>query len=441
MFRIAVLLGAIIFGWLPATARDTGTNGHIQATTPGVDTLAPTVSGISVDCGIYEFEAAELRNLPDPPNMEPNSRDQVDRGIASISITGSPSSVNARLILVTDNQFPKDPSYKRFRFRIEPIDPSRRAIAYVWIRDWADNVLSRELIIDPPVPTTSESDIAVSIRVNTTDERVVTIKNETNVPQVIASITINGSERFVITDGGTTGAVTLSPGESRTITVEYQPDLSSEFSDRAQLTIASACGSSTVDLAGTGLVGRVTTEDWANVETDVTETICKAGGFEVENTGTASVTITGFASDNPNVTIASDIDAANPYQLDPGAKVAVTELCYGRADVGTDIANVTVQVDADDGDVVCEVSAKTSDKSVSVDEEELARLNVRYSAQTHSITFNDHRECIVVDIDGRVIAQTQAGTQLVRMPAMASGVVFVVFEQAPQTVVPLTITR
>ena len=441
MFKYVVLLGAILLRVVPAAAGGTGTDGNVQEITPGVDTLAPTLEAISVDCGTYEFEAAELRNLPDPPNMDPNSRDQIDRGIASISLSESPRSINARLILVTDNTFPRDPAYKRFRFRIEPIDPTQRAIAFVWIRDWANNSFARELIIDPPVPAVSESDITVSVRVNTTEERTVTITNETSVPQVITSIVINGSERFVITDGGTSGAVTLSPGESRTITVAYEPDLTSEDSDEAQLEIVSACGTSSVALNGVGLVGRITTEDWTDVETTVGTPICKDGGFEVENTGTVSVTITGFTSNNPNVTIVSDINAGNPYQLDPGMTVAVTELCYDRPDVGTDMAIVTVQVDNDAGDAECVVTAETKDTTVSVQEEERARMNLRYEVSTNSIRYDDHRGCMVVDIDGRVIARSAPGEQHVQLPAAASGAYFVVFEERPQVAIPVMVTR
>ena len=69
------------------------------------------------------FKATELRNIPDPPNDPPAPTDQVDRGIASITITGAPQSVNARLVLVTDNSFPRDPAYTEFEFCIEAIDP------------------------------------------------------------------------------------------------------------------------------------------------------------------------------------------------------------------------------------------------------------------------------------------------------------------------------
>ncbi len=237
MFRIAVLLGGILIGCLGVKAGGIDTGDDVQRIVPGIDTLAPTLENISVDCAIYEFEAAELRNTPDPPSNPPGSKDQIDRGIASITITGSPSSVNARLVLVTDSQFPLDPSYKRFRFRIEPIDPTKQVIAFVWIRDWADNAFARQIVIDPPIPSPSTDLVEVAIRVDTKEQSTVTLTNTTTKPQTITSITIGGSDKFEIISGGSNDPLILAPGETRDIVVEYSPDLSSENGDYDAVTV------------------------------------------------------------------------------------------------------------------------------------------------------------------------------------------------------------
>ena len=412
----------------------------VQNIVPGVDTLAPQMTKDYEGCGVYEFVAKEIRNMPDPPTAPPKDGDQVDKGIASITISGAPTSVNARLILVTDDNFPKDPSYKEFVFRIEPIDPSKKAVAYVWVRDWAGNVAGQEVTIDPAVPSSSDDQVAVESRVNTPINYTITLRNTTAEVQTVNAIELSGSARFAISSGGTVSTITMAPGTQRLVTVAYTPDLTSEAGDQATLHVRTPCGDKNIPLEGLGLLGKLSTEDWGAGQTDVNVKICKAGGFSVTNNGTADVTVTGFTSDNPNVTIVSTISAANPALLTPGSSVSVTELCYERATEGTDVANVTVQCNAEAGDAICQVTASAK-APTSVDPEVLARLQVRYDKSTGKVRFESNAAAVLYNIEGMVVGNSAERERSLDVRNCTSGNYFLVLSENPAVSIPLSIVK
>jgi len=438
MFRHALGVALLACATAIASAGG-GVRDDVQNIIPGIDTLPPQVQQTAVTCTTVELLASEIRNTPEPPADPPGSGDQIDRGIASITINGSPASVNARLILITDTGFPKDPSYKEFAFRIEPIDPSKRAIAYVWIRDWAGNVAGREVIIEPKVPTPSTDAVTVETRANTTVDQTITLTNTTSEPQTISSITLSNGQRFEIISGGTSSTIVLGPGETREIIVRYAPDLSSENGDQGTILITTPCGNKQVALSGTGLVGKLLTEDWDAGTQNAGVKVCKAGGFVVENRGTASVTITGFTSSNPNVTVNSAIDAANPYTLNPGENVAVTELCYERASAGIDTATVSVVCNAETGDAECIVFGKVI--TTSVDDEDTPTPSVWYDASADRVRFPAERTATLIDVNGHVVGMSNASLGWIDTRGLASGAYILVMPDEPQRTTRVMITR
>jgi len=417
-----------------------GGSGDIQNIIPGVDTLAPQMTNAYQGCGVYEFKATEIRNSPDPPTAPPHSNDQVDKGIASVTISNAPASVNARLILVTDDSFPKDDSYKEFIFRIEPIDPSKKAIAYVWVRDWAGNVNGQEIVIEPAVPSSSDDALDLEARVNTPITYNVTLSNNTAEVQEINEIAISGAPTFSITSGGTAIPVMLPAGQKRIVTVLYTPNLASESGDAAELNVRTPCGDKVIPLVGMGLLGKLSTEDWTAGEQKVGEKFCKQNGFTVQNNGTAEVVITGFVSDNPNVTIVSNISAANPATLAPLQSISVTELCYQRATEGTDVANVTVQCNAEAGDAICIVTASAKTVS-SVDPEVLARLNVRYDKSAGRVRFESDASALLYDVHGNVVGACNENGRSIDARSCASGSFFLVLKEDPTLSIPISIIR
>jgi len=410
---------------------------------PGVDTLAPQVTIVSRDCGKVCLQATETRNIPNPPTDPPGPTDQVDRGIASITITGAPSSYNARLILVTDNSFPRDPAYYTFDFCVEAIDASQKAVAYIFVRDWADNFYSIEVTIEPQIPTPSTDLINTSAKVNETKDESFTITNTTGQPMTISSITINGSGKFTIVEGGSAGTITLAPGEVRTIKVRYTPDASSVDGDEATVVIATPCGDKNVALKGEGLVATIEVEDWKGITvttkgdgfngTIVDSTQCKPG-FWIWNRGNVAFDIQSLASSDPRVTFSGATPAPLPYTLNPGDSVLATVLCVSTAQAMT--ASVAVNGTYDAGDNLCEIEVSGV---TGVEDEIVKAMGVRYNASNDVITFNSDRVAKLVNITGIVVATSQNMT--INVNGLTTGAYFVVFEDAPQVVVPVMVTH
>ncbi len=437
MFKQAVWLVILVCAVSNVHAVD-GNLGVVQSITPGLDSMPPVLSSTYIGCGVYEFTATELRNIPDPPIVPPRVTDQVDKGIASVSIVGSPTSVNTKLTLITDQSFPRDNAYKTFTFRIEPLDPTQTAYAYIYVRDWAGNLASQQLVIEPPIPLVTPRSQTTQTRVNTTSTVTVNVTNNTDKPQTVSVLDIVGSTTFTITGGGAV-PFTLGPGESRVVTVTYTPTLDSDKGDEATLNVRTDCGNTPVSLSGTGLLARLVTEDWDAGTTTVNLKICKQDGFRITNNGNAAVTITGFSSNNPNVTISSTISAVNPARIEPGNSLSVTELCYQRASVGSDVADVSVICDAEAGDLICKVTASVQVSSV--DPEIIRAINVRYDASTQRVLFNDDRAAILIDIMGATVATAPSEQRHLHADALAAGTYFVVFVSHPAVALPVVITQ
>lgn len=410
-----------------------------QSIIPSIDTMPPVLSRTDVGCGVYEFTATELRNIPDPPYDPPRPNDQVETGIASVSIFDNPRSVNAKLTLITDVQFPRVDPYKRFVFRVEPLDKTKRATIFLFVRDHAGNLASQQLVIEPTLPVFSTTEVNVSLRVNQHAERTITLRNATTQPQVLQTLSLSGSGRMSIVSGGTV-PLTIPAGGTHDVVIAYDPILASEAGDEATLTVTTACGVGTATLRGVGLVGRLATEDWNAGRIDVGEKLCKAGGFVVRNNGTAAVTVTGFTSSDPEVTVVTDISAANPRLLQPGEEVAVTELCYEPLTEGVDDVTVKVVSDADDGDVDCIVRGEGIRVSSVAD---AAQTGVRpwYDRSADAIHVDPSiTDVTLVDLHGRSV-MVRAHEGCVAAGQLPPGAYYLVLRSPSPHAVPVLILR
>lgn len=410
-----------------------------QSIIPSIDTMPPVLSRTEIGCGVFEYTATELRNIPDPPYDPPRPNDQVETGIASVSIFDNPRSVNAKLTLITDVQFPRVDPYKRFTFRVEPLDKTKRATIFLFVRDHAGNTVTQQLVIEPTLPTFSATEVNFSQRVNTRDQRTITLRNSTTQPQVVQTMTLSGSGLMSFVSGNTV-PLTIPAGGSHDVVVAYDPLLTSESGDEATLTVTTACGVGTATLRGVGLVGRLATEDWNAGRQDVGTKVCKQGGFVVRNNGTAPVTVTGFTSSDPEVTVVTTISAANPYVLQPGTEVAVTELCYEPLTAGVDDVTVKVLSDAEDGDVDCIVRGEGTG-TVSVDEAAFGTVRPWYDRAADAIRIDPSiADVTLVDLHGRSV-MVRAHEGCVAAGSLPPGAYYLVLRSPSPHAVPVLILR
>lgn len=106
-----------------------------------VDTMPPVLIRLKDSCGSRLAEVTELRNIPNPVSRIPADTDQVETGIAGIDVVDGSNHYNYRLILHTGVAFPKQPSYKAFRYTWKVIDSLRDARVEYYVRDFYDNVV------------------------------------------------------------------------------------------------------------------------------------------------------------------------------------------------------------------------------------------------------------------------------------------------------------
>ncbi|GMV53675.1 MAG: hypothetical protein IAE64_06595 [Flavobacteriales bacterium] len=434
MFK-CMLLGGIMLGCsvLAGASTHEGENEPVAMNIPsGIDTLPPVLSYEYLGCGVYEFTAVDDRNSPNPPRVPPLPMDQVERGIASVSLQGTLSSVNTKLTLVTDQYFPRETPYHRFVFRIEPADKSKPAWAYVYVTDYSGNQAVQLLTMGPTMPLWQPQSVESTARVGKSSASLVTLKNSSSEVQTVTNIAVTGSAVFTVASGGLPLPTTIAPGQTRTVEIAFSPTDPSSTPERAVLSVTTDCGSFTVPLSGQSLYADLQTEDWDAGTVLQQQRICKDGGFSIENRGSAPATITGFTSSDPDVAITSSISASNPYVLPPSDSVLVTDLCYQGNQVGPFTATVTVLSDAEAGDFICQVVANSVISEVA--SEPVTKQWAWYNPSTESIMLRENQEAYIVDIHGTVVGEFPEDSSRFSAAGLASGVYLVAFRNGTPAV-------
>lgn len=443
MMRRALLLFAVLVCAMIVPGGGVLAFQEIQKLAVGIDTMPPKVTRTAVDCGVAEYTATELFNVPDPPQDPPLPTHQVDKGIASITMSAVPASVNARLVLVTAQNFPNDPSYKTFVFRVEAVDKTKRATAFVSVRDWStpnQNVTTIEVIIEPSIPTVSDNSVALTARANNTVTYTVTLQNSTSVPMTINTIELTGSALFSLTTGGGTG-ITLAPGESRQVVISYTPNLQSEAGDAGTLWVRTNCGDIQIPVTGTGTLANLQTEDWNAGSIMQGVQVCKPLGFKITNNGSAPATVTAInvTSGAPELTLTGPTPGL-PFTIPAGGSVDVTDLCFTPAtDNGTFDGAVTLTTDAETGDFVAVVTAMKVVNSV--DPEVLQRLNVRFDASGNVIRYNSDASALLFDVRGTVVGNAAVNAGKIDAQNFSAGTYFLVLDEKPTVSIPVSIVR
>jgi len=376
-----------------------------QSIRPGIDTLPPLILQTSIGCGSRTIDITETRNFPDPPAQQPGERDQIDRGIAGIRFAPVPSPLNARLVLVTDTQFPQDPAYTRFTVRVEAIDRSREARAVLEVRDFGSNVRTQEVVIPPSTPTMSTPLLSVGmIPVGSVETRPVTVTNLTGAPTMITSVRLARANAFSILSGGTPPNIPLNVGESHTVLVRYTPTLTSEAGDVDTVVVETDCGRSTTALNGVGGVMRIIVEDWNAGQRDRDDRICKTGGLFVENTGNSDLVITAIDLSSADFSLTP---IAVPVTVAANSRVSLGDVCFEARVVGLATADVVVASNANDGDNRGVLSGEVATTNVD-DASDLTGVDVRRDSDGETYVFDNATDktlrITISDIVGRTIA-------------------------------------
>lgn len=382
-----------------------------QVTPPGIDTARPVVTMMALPCGVREYTATELRNVPNPPRPTPQERDQVEKGIQRIRLALDPSAVNVRLTLITGTTFPRDPAYYTFVYRVSLIDASKPGSCQVEVLDWAGNLTTHDVMIGAAAPAITSTDINLgTVRVGTNGQGTVGIVNNNEGPLVLTSISFTTGARFTITAGGNT-PITIAPGATHTIAFSYTPTIASENGDNDVLRVETACGFVTANVRGTGGVSRIVVEDWDAGRQDLRTRVCKVGGLRIQNTGNIALQVSATSISDPAFTL-TNTTPATPFTINAGAEVFLTELCVTPTAVQAYAATLTLTTDAvDAADNVANLTA-TGYIHTSVDDEIGQLARVWFDGTNENIVFTAVVPNTVVaihDMHGRVLSSYNVG--------------------------------
>lgn len=349
------------YGWPAAAAfRDVST----------VDTLPPLFTKSEV-CGDFTYNATELRNQPDPPVVPP-TRDsmQVETGFFSIRLENSD---NYRLVLLTDptGNFPRDPSYRRYDFRVEVIDKSRDAFAIVVMQDYADNFTFDTVRFFADRLTLDQREANFGrMRLGTSARQTFTITNRSGSQITLRDLKFKGtpSGKFTIVRGDIPPVVNLADGASHIVEVEYQAneettDPRTDW-DVDTLIAQTACSEFTMALRGMAVMPRITVVDWDAGTRAVNEEACLGAGLRITNPGTDTLVITAITGVGGSFRLSNPTDPALPIRIPPAVfapqnVVFLKTACFQRASVGSEEINVTFETNDAEGDNVSNWKGRT----------------------------------------------------------------------------------
>ncbi len=427
MRKLCLLAVCAVFAVQMMTAGGDNT----QAVEPGIDTMRPVLTVQSLPCGVREFTATEMRNIPNPPRPAPNETDQVERGILSIRLALDPQANNIRLTLINPTAFPKTPLVASVTFQVSLIDASKPGTAVVEVRDWANNLTTSNVSIAAATPTASATAINVGqINVGQNGQGTVTITNNTGGPMTLTGIALQVGTRFAITAGGTTPQP-IATGSTHVIAFSYTPVLGSEAGDADVLTVSTACGDVTVALSGSGGASRISTTDallFDEVRADYEDcTPVSPDRITITNTGNVAMNITGWSFSNPEFYVATGTPAA-PVPI-PASESVTFNVCFKRATLGISTGTVTFTNDATDG--ADNMTNLRGEITSGVEDEMGKTARVWFDAANEQIVFTTvtvNSPVTVYDINGSVLASARvndAGSFRVSTQSWANGVVLI----------------
>lgn len=357
-----VKFGGYIYGFGAADAYGWPAASGFRPTT-SFDTMPPVLTETNV-CGDYEYVATELRNIPNPPVNPPKDSDQVETGIAEIDFVIGSASTNYRIVL-TQTEFNRDPKTTRTTFRLEVIDKSQPAYAEFYVSDYADNRTYDTVSYTPDRITFSPNPIDFGKRrVGDKPTLDVVIRNDQPAPVDLSELRLLVGGPYTITAGAIPPTVTIPSGGTHTVTIEYDASRDSSTApigkDLDTMFVKTTCSEFKLPITGFAVEPIIAVDDWDAGTVDVNQRECLGTGLRIRNLGSETLVITSIAGDaGTNFTLSNPTTPPLPISIPPKGQVLLQQICYQRADVGTDDIDVTFTTNATKGDSVSKWKGQT----------------------------------------------------------------------------------
>lgn len=320
------------YGWpLGADVRDLTLN----------DTMPPVITRTTLDCGTFEFEATELRNIPDPPRPVRVDSDQIETGIAGVDTVPGQGSNNYRLTRITDQIFPRTPAYKRFKYRWTVVDRDMPARCVYYVKDWYGNMTIDSCKYVPQIVSGTPREIAFGrTRPGLAVTRELVLTNTSPKEVTITRAYLRKGLDFSITSGAITSPVAVPSQGIYGLTIKYNATRESVL-DEDTLVVETSCLLLNIPISAASLVPKIEIEDYDAGYNAPGELTCKSGGLRITNNGTDTLVIskfTGLANSSFSVSTSALTDL--PYRLPPGSSYQLRDVCYRRNDMGNDSIRV-----------------------------------------------------------------------------------------------------
>lgn len=356
-----IRFGGYLYGFGAADAYGWPVAAGFRPTT-SLDTMAPKLFVDSL-CGDYNFRATEFRNIPNPPTTPPNENDQVETGISEINfVPGSPST-NYRIVLLTAQTFPRDPSHKEFRFRLEVVDKSRDAYAEILVSDFGANPIDNNVnttydTVRYFAPKLNIAPAPLSFgkhRVGTKPTLTATLTNNEDRPVTLTDLRLVYGSYFTLKAGDIPPGVTLGVGQSHAFTLEYDASHDSTMPpigrDVDELVLVVDCGTHRYPVSGFAVEPRIQVGDFDAGTVAANEIVCDK--IRIENDGSDTLIITGIQGhQGTNFSLSNPYTPRLPIIVPSKGILYLDKVCYQSTGVGEDNVNVTFSSNAASGDSV-----------------------------------------------------------------------------------------
>lgn len=415
------------YGWpIGANMRDLTLN----------DTMPPVITRTEMGCGTFEFEATELRNIPDPPNAVRSDTDQVETGIAEIDTVPGALSTNYRLTLITDMVFPRTPAYKRFTYNWSVIDRSLPARCVYYVKDWFGNITVDSCVWTPPpsIVVNPDSIDYRDTRLGTTVDKQVVITNSSAGNVTLTRVSLQRGQYYSIVAGSISDSLVVPSKGTHTVSVRYTASRESGDPvtdlDVDSLVVEMQCIKRKISLKGTAIIPRIDVADYDAGYNAPGNVACKTNGLRITNRGSDTLVVTkidGFEGSKFSISQASL--TALPYVIPPKSFYVMNGVCYQRSDMGTDSIRVEFTSNADGPKPYSIWKGTTLISSVDDELERDVQVVSTDNAVQISWTLEDVRSVNVLNLRGQIVQSSLVQPdqrQLIMSSSMAARQVIIV---------------
>jgi hypothetical protein len=316
------------------------------------DTVAPQITK-TASCGDYICEATELVKDSRVGTSAAQGQDslQEDTGIMGIALRTSVS-VNYALTLVSPQTLTREPKVTRAQYELRVIDKTKDAYAIIILNDQADNYS-----YDTVKYSADKIDIEPSInqfgkvRLGTSKTMEIKINNKGTNDIIINKISLAANKQYKITNTFPS-PLTVKPGQSVAVTLDFTPIKEGKSDDDAELTIDTLivqtnCFVLQSPVKGRGVRPCIDVEKIWNagdvlVNTKKCKSVGTADGIRIVNKGTDTLMVTGITG----IRLPFTSTMTFPFKVQPGGEYFAKMVCFEPTMDKTDSVKIMFESDA-----------------------------------------------------------------------------------------------